>query len=195
MHSFNHTRRLCVSTTQSKQCANKYLNKQGSGCRHTHTHTPNYSLTGLVAPKAVLTLLMKAFTFILKEIQEQIGTPDWTINKPIIIPVHKHVTDERKDKVNVTCPAKPNSFMALASQFSVSAWFLGFFCANAKDTTCTATTGQDVTDQLNITDHNQKKHWSADTHKNYKKIYKQERFSVLYMYYDKQCCWQRNPYL
>ena len=32
-------------------------------------------------------------------------------------------------------PAKPNSFMALASQLSVSAWFLGFFCANAIDTT------------------------------------------------------------
>lgn len=32
-------------------------------------------------------------------------------------------------------PAKPNSFIALASQLSASAWFFGFFCANAKETT------------------------------------------------------------
>lgn len=36
---------------------------------------------------------------------------------------------------DMTYPAKPNSFIALASQLRVSAWFFGFFCANAKDTT------------------------------------------------------------
>ena len=32
-------------------------------------------------------------------------------------------------------PAKPNSFMAFASQLRVSAWFFGFFCPNAIETT------------------------------------------------------------
>lgn len=36
---------------------------------------------------------------------------------------------------HISYPAKPNSFIALASQLRVSAWFFGFFCANAKDTT------------------------------------------------------------
>lgn len=35
----------------------------------------------------------------------------------------------------VNYPANPNSFIALDSQLSVSAWFLGFFCAKAIDTT------------------------------------------------------------
>lgn len=37
--------------------------------------------------------------------------------------------NKRKLKAQVysTYPANPNSFMALANQFNVSAWFLGFF--------------------------------------------------------------------
>lgn len=56
--------------------------------------------------------------------------------------IHKYVIDEREREtlVNKSHPANPNSFMALANQFSVSAWFLGFFCAKAKETTWTVTT-------------------------------------------------------